>query len=647
MQITKRNDIYVATSSYAERHLPKAAGFFWHGGQCRPNCKACAAGVGQVWWTSFVERAQRLAQYADDTCRAELSERAEAKEQTMAASSAVDASIEIPAPAGHVYRPFQRAGIAFATARRNVLIADEMGLGKTIQALGAINATPAAEARNILVLMPANVRVNWKVEAQRWLTRPYNFHTMLTAELPEAANFVLVNYDRLTGANGKAVFAALRTRTWDFLICDEAHRLKNVESQRSKAVLGAQVKISKPGEKPVRYERQPGLVDNASRLVFLTGTPIENRPKEMFPLLNALDPKTFPSFFPFALRYCAAIKKTIYVPGGRGRTTQVWDFTGKSNELELQEKLRSTIMVRRLKKEVEKELPEKTWQVVTLGGEHISKWVELEAQGFTGMEALERAEQAQATGSADALQAALNDLQGAFSVDFKEFSKARHELAKAKVESAIEFIDDALESTQKVIVFAHHSKDLDDPIPALKAHYGDAAVVIDGSVDPEKRQPIVDRFQNDPTVRVFLGGIRSAGEGITLTAASTVIFLEMDPVPSKMQQAIDRAHRIGQKNAVVGYILAFEGTLDARLAQLLADKAETADLILDRELVTDAQRVAAAQEAVREERVREEHRAAKEAAPEKALSGFCAICGATQGLVHNDGMSDFCAAHAA
>ena len=655
MKITKRNDIYVAETAFEERHLPKAAGFFWHGGECRKGCKACAAGAGRVWWTAEITRAQRLAQYADDTCRTELTAVAEKKEQVLAASAAVDARVTVPAPAGCVYRGFQKAGIAFGLGTRNVLIADEMGLGKTIQALGILNGLPVDESRNVLAIVPASLRVNWKNEATKWLVRPYNIHLMTSAEIPADANFVVVNYDRLAGVNGKSIVAALKARSWDVLIADEAHRLKNVESQRSKAVLGSRVKISKKGEKPVRYEVTPGIAAQAKRLVFLTGTPIVNRPKELWPLLAALDPDQFGDFMRFAFRYCNATKKTIYVKGGRGMTQTVWDFNGASNELELQEKLRSSIMVRRLKSEVEKELPPKTWQVIRLANDEVRDLIE-EEDRRTGptfssqnpwMNALARAEEALETGDQNSFETAMQDIEAAFKVDFEEVSEVRHRLAKAKVKFAIEHIEDVLEETDKVIVFAHHGAESDDPIQAIAAHFGEAAVVVNGAVAPDKRQALVDRFQNDPTVRVFIGGIRSAGEGITLTAASTVIFVELDWVPSAMMQASDRAHRIGQHRNVLCQMLAFEGSLDARMAQLLAEKARKADLILDRAFTTDAERVSAAAELVREEEARKAMQTAHEKGPEKALGGFCAICGTTRDLVHNDGMSDFCAAHAA
>lgn len=311
-----------------------------------------------------------------------------------------------------------------------------------------------------------------------------------------------------------------------------------------------------------------GLISRAKRVIALTGTPIPNRPIEAQPILAALDPKNFGSFFGFAKRYCNAHKNAFG-----------WDFGGASNLPELQEKLRSTLMVRRLKAEVLKDLPAKRRQIITLTPNGAAKLIDSEHALYAGVDRLEAdAELAEAAGDSVAYDAAVSELKNARRVAFQEMAGVRHDLAVAKIPSVIEHVDDMLESgTAKVLVFIHHH----DVADALMAHWGNTAVAITGETPMDSRQQIVDRFQSDPNVKVFVGSITAAGVGITLTAASTVVFAELDWTPGNVTQAEDRAHRIGQTEMVLIQHLVFDGSLDARMAQILVAKQSVASAALD------------------------------------------------------------------
>ena len=143
MKIIKKGDCYIAEGGFEERTIPKAAGFWWHGGDCRPRCLACADGLPlRVWWTPDKTKAVRLIEYATPDAKAALDVTVKSVEE----SHAIDSDMPIPAPEGLTYMPFQRGGIAYALSRPNTLFGDEMGLGKTIQALGCINADKTARA---------------------------------------------------------------------------------------------------------------------------------------------------------------------------------------------------------------------------------------------------------------------------------------------------------------------------------------------------------------------------------------------------------------------------------------------------------------------------------------------------------------------
>lgn len=575
MELIRTNDIYVMKTAGAhEKDVPKAAGFWFHTTRgCRRTgrCKACRAGVEIGWWTPSIETARHLASYATDPAlRAELTGLTETKKEAVAASYAHDADVDLVCADGLSYLPFQRAGIAYGLTHQNVLIADEMGLGKTIQALGIINND--ASIRTVLCLVPASLRVNWRREAEKWLVRSFSFHLISEkgGEVPDDATFVICNYDRLSRGG---LAAKLSAKAWDLIIMDEAHYLKNPKASRSKLVLG----YSEKDEETGRWVRRPGIVDSCRRRVALTGSPFPNRPIEIQPLAGALCPAEFGNFFQFGKTYC-----------GAHQTRFGWDFSGCTRPAELGEKLRQHIMVRRLKADVLTELPRKIRQIVHLDPNGSSSLVAAEMREFdesahqARLSALERElttlDPVQNRAEYERVVRDMTDIEG---VLFSEMSRTRHRTAKAKVSAVVDYLTGELESVEKIIVFAHHSKDPDDPIPALQAAFGDAAVSVTDDTPVDARQALVDRFQTDPSCRVFIGGIIAAGVGLTLTAASNVYFAELDWVPANISQAEDRAHRIGQTCTVVVKHLVFDGSLDARMAQRLVEKQAVMDAILD------------------------------------------------------------------
>lgn len=495
---------YVWGGTYAERLLPKEAGFRWS-----PEEK--------IWWTDDHRKAESLLDYM---LHSALDARAAWKE-TMKASRATDADVEIPAPAGCEYLPFQKAGIAYAMGRQNVMIADEMGLGKTLQSLGVINSDQSI--KSVLIVAPKSLLLNWRREADKWLTRP--------------VDMTIINYDMLHKRSD------LAETVFDLLVLDESQYIKNPKAKRTVAAQALKAK----------------------RRVLLTGTPILNRPVELWPALQMLDPDGLGrNFFGFAQRYCGA--KQI-----RAGRKMVWDFTGASNLEELQDKMRQRFMVRRLKKDVLTELPAKRRQIIPLEPNGASRALKAEQQLIAGL----------------GFEEAARALEGQ-SAAFTEMAKLRHELGVAKADKAVEHIIDMLDGADKVIVFAHHH----DVIDILKAGLDQfGCVTITGQTKDTDRQAAVDRFQTDPGCRVFVGNIKAAGVGLTLTAASTVVFVEQDWTPGWMAQAEDRAHRIGQTESVLVQYLVFDGSMDAVLAQTLVNKAEVANRALDADTVQDLSHV--------------------------------------------------------
>lgn len=551
MVIKLKDGIYVAESNMDDRFALKDAGFTW------------TRIVAYKWATKSPEIASRLVRYCDESCRSKLQEIHEGRKQNIEASRAASADIEIPVPEGLEYLPFQRAGIAYASQRACTLIGDEMGLGKTIQVIGMINADETI--KRVLVICPASLKLNWRKELWKWLVRP--LRVMIADGIfppEEIADIVIINYDVL-----KKHRAQIRSRKWDVICLDESHYAKNPKAQRTKEIVG-DGKWNK-STREMEYTVRPL---DARRKLALTGTPILNRPIEIQPVVGWLCPEEFGSFWKFAMRYCNAHQ------GGFG-----WDLSGSSHLDELQEKLRSTIMVRRLKADVLTELPAKRRQVLEIPANGAQGIVDKESTAYgRHQEEIDElrvmVELSKVSENPDDYKNAVAKLSECTRVAFTEISKLRHEVALAKVPAVIEHSIETLENVGKLLIFAHHHDVIAGLMEGLKDF---SPVKLTGEMSQGERQASVDNFQTDNDCRVFIGSIHAAGVGLTLTASSTVVFAELDWVPANLTQAEDRTHRIGQKESVLVQHIVIDGSLDARMAKAIVDKQEVADKALDRE----------------------------------------------------------------
>ena len=544
MKLIHKNDRYEAVSKYGEWQA-KQAGFRWDRD-------------AKVWWTTDDDKALTLLEYADKDVRQRLKGLHESMREEQEASRAVDADIDIPVPDGLDYLPFQRAGIAYASRRPATLIGDEMGLGKTIQAIGVINADP--EAKKVLVVCPASLRLNWQRELNKWLTRRMTVEVVGRA-FPFYADVVIINYDILTKHAD-----AIREQEWDVMVVDECHYIKNPKARRTKQVFGAYEK----DKKTLGWVQTVQPIE-ARRRLFLTGTPIVNRPVELFPILKSIDKNRWGNWKRYTDRYCGAYHNGYAM-----------DVSGASNLDELQDNLRATCMVRRLKADVLKELPAKRRQVIELPTNGATRAVKAEQAMMEQIEitldALRVAvELAKASDDPEDYKNAVDALREGGQVAFTEVSKVRHQTALAKVPAVVGHLKDVVESGDKVVVFAHHL----DVIDNIMSEFEGQAVKLDGRDSMGDRDQSVSRFQQDDRIRLFIGGIHAAGVGLTLTAAAHVVFAELDWVPGNLSQAEDRCHRIGQVDSVLVQHLVLEGSIDARMVQVIVEKQSVIEDALD------------------------------------------------------------------
>jgi SWI/SNF-related matrix-associated actin-dependent regulator 1 of chromatin subfamily A len=481
-------------------------------------------------------------------------------------ASAPSGSFAAVLPEGVKPYPYQAAGVQYALTRPRCIIGDDMGLGKSLQAIATCNHIKAI---NILIVCPASLRLNWRDEFSKFSTHPSlnDIAVLSKSDIPQIAscNVVYISYDMMITSDAQK---QLRSRKWDCIIVDEAHYLKNKEAKRSEHLLGL----------PPR-SRKKGITEplQSDRWLFLTGTPVSNRPEDFWNLLRFCAPEHFGVWTKFALRYCDG-KPT---PFGKGM-----DTSGSSNLEELQTLVRGSCMVRRLKRDVLTQLPAKTRKIVALPtpDEIVQELDTLTLEYRTSEETVAKMKQklaeAKSAGNAAEFQEATEQLKSAQNALFNETSRIRKQIGLSKVALAIEHITNALGGGGKVIVGAHHRDVIEQLVAGLSKFN---AVVVTGGTPPELRHQRVQIFQNDPTCKLFIGNILAAGTGLTLTASPHVVIVEPDWVPANNAQFEDRAHRIGQSKPVLIEYLAMEKTIDIQVLRANARKMDVIERATDNE----------------------------------------------------------------
>ena len=442
-------------------------------------------------------------------------------------------------------REFQFAGVEYALARDHCLIGDEPGVGKTLQGIMVGNAI---EAKRSLVICPASLRLNWEREIWRWSTTPnVSTYTILKAGhgVSDKAHYNILSYDLM---RNKDILAAVLALRWDHVILDEAHAIKSRAAKRTRAVID-----------------EDKLPKVTGRFTALSGTIMPNQPIEVYSICRLLDWN--------AIDYMSEddFREYYYGEGGGMVRSPHWreDLQANVNELhwsdkvrnvprnleELQRRLRTKIMVRRLKDQVHTQLPAKQFHLVPLA---ITPEMRA-ALKHPGWGLAEKLHEIDPTA-----------FEAHVGVD-GEVSTARRLLGEAKAIPGCEYVETLLDGgTRKLVVSAWHSSVLEVARGRLEK-YG--LVYMDGATGATARQKAVDRFQADDKVRIILGQGAVLGEGWTLTQAQDAVLLEPDWVPGRITQMVDRIHRLGQKGAhVQAHLPVVPGTLDERIVATAVEK---------------------------------------------------------------------------
>lgn len=419
---------------------------------------------------------------------------------------------------------YQREGVekllAILQERRGALLADPPGAGKTAM---ATTLALRLQAKRILVISPASLRENWVRELRRWsdgALEPVAVRNKGEASLAERG-VVVTSYAL---ASKGPVANVLQSVRWDLLICDESHALKNASSQAARSILV-------PLWSVCRYR------------LLMTGTPLPNgQAIEGYTTFSRLSPEDFPSWESYRREYCV-LDETPWGP----------KYTRSKNLPLLREKCLK-FMVRRPKDVILGELPELVRQNIPL------RVPELEA--ISASEGLD-------------LQAIVSAVEAGVPLESDAISTARRKLGELKVRGALEFVK---ELGEPVVVFAHHKNVMERMREGLEGA-GLKVCVVDGSTPAEERQKAVDAFQNG-VVDVFLGSLRAAGVGLTLTRASALVMVEADWVPSVNEQAEARIHRLTQKDICRVFYLVVPDSLDEMVLRVVQRKQRNIKKVL-------------------------------------------------------------------
>lgn len=466
-------------------------------------------------------------------------------------SYASDAGRHIDCPPDEELWPFQKASVAYILRRQNALDGDAPGLGKSPTAICVANEQ---RAKRVLVLCPANIRLQWVKYIRRWSTMrwPYHIHAIVNGSqgVHPTAAWTICSYDL---AATEAIGRALAKGTYDLLILDEGHYLKTVDAKRTRAVFGG-------GEN----RAFDALASRAGSILALTGTPLPNRPREAYTMARGLcwDSVDFMSEDRFRERFNPS-QLQVKIDRATGREVKYVDErTGRHGEL--QSRLRVNFMVRHEKH-----------------GPH-GVMTQLKLPVFDIVHVEETGPVKQALKAESMLDIDPENMEGADAEVLGHVAVARRMMGVAIAPLAAQYIEMLLDGgEEKIVVFGHHIQVL-DILQEKLAKYG--MVRIDGRVLPARKQVLVDQFRTDPRTRVCLGNLLSMGTGTDglQDVAAHAVFAEADWTPGNNQQGVDRLDRGGQTRTVQADFLVARNSFSERVLATALRKNINVHKTLDR-----------------------------------------------------------------
>jgi SWI/SNF-related matrix-associated actin-dependent regulator 1 of chromatin subfamily A len=422
----------------------------------------------------------------------------------------------------------QKEAIEKLVGSKRFILADDMGLGKTTSTIIAALETGA---KKILIICPASLKINWEREIANYSDR--SCYIAEGKKFSTEHDFVIVNYDILKNFHDpKNKENSLLVKSgFELVILDEAHMISNAQAQRTKII--------------------NNFVKDIKRVWLLTGTPMTSRPMNYYNLLNIIESPVAQNWMAYAIRYCQGYQ---FRAGNR----KVWNVTGASNLEELRDRTSSQIL-RRLKEDV-LDLPDKIITPVYLRTSS-KEYKDLMGEYYEWLENKK-------------------EESSSLTVQFSKLMKVRKVMANEKAKETIEFAQNIIDQGKKVIIFTNFT----DTLQTIYNHFGKEAVYLDGSCNKVQRQHAVDQFQDNEKIKVFVGNLKAAGVGLTLTSAEVVIMNDLSFVPAEHAQAEDRAYRYGQKNNVLVYYPIFENTIEGVIYDILNTKKKIIGTVMGDEV---------------------------------------------------------------
>ncbi len=410
----------------------------------------------------------------------------------------------------------QREAIQKLVENKKYILADDMGLGKTTS---TIIAALECGAKKVLIICPATLKINWKREIENYSNK--SIYIAEGKNFDPNNDFVIINYDIIKNFHDtkRKDESQIISANFDLVIVDEAHYIKNAQAQRTKLI--------------------NDIVKKVDRIWLLTGTPMTSRPIDYYNLLSLVDSPVAKNWMAYVIRYCSGYQFRV---GPR----KVWNVMGASNLEELRDRT-SNLTLRRLKEDV-LDLPDKIITPIYLRLKS-KEYEEVMGEYYNWYE--KNPEESKS-----------------LTVQFTKLTKVRQIIADEKITQTIELAENIIEQDKKVIIFCNFTNSLNK----ILEHFGKTAVKLDGSMSKAERQFSVDQFQENDKIKVFVGNIKAAGVGITLTAAEAVIMNDLSFLPSDHSQAEDRAYRYGQKSNVLVYYPIFENTIEGIIYDILNKK---------------------------------------------------------------------------
>lgn len=402
------------------------------------------------------------------------------------------------------------------------ILADDMGLGKTTS---TVIAALESGAERVLIVCPASLKINWKREIENYTDKTIS---IIEGKKWESADFVIINYDILKNFHDlkNKEESIIMQEGFDLVVVDEAHYIQNVQAKRTKLI--------------------NDIINNIGKVWLLTGTPMTSRPINYYNLLSLVESPVAYNWMAYVIRYCEGYQFNV---GNR----KVWNVNGASNLLELRDRTKTHVL-RRLKEDI-LDLPEKIITPVYLNlkskeyeslmGEYYD-WIEDDRE------------------------------KKSLTVQFSMLMKVRQVIAESKIKETCEIVENIIEQGKKVIVFTNFT----DTLNRIVEHFGKKAVKLDGTMSKSARQNSVDQFQENDKIKVFVGNLKAAGVGITLTEAEAVVMNDLSFVPSDHSQAEDRAYRYGQKSNVSVFYPIFENTIEGIIYDILSQKKNVFETVM-------------------------------------------------------------------